>query len=93
MVRDIVNRFVQVYFIASSRLVAKNKQIYERMYRQSSEHKMVSKQGVAVDRKGWQIWSEATIKQRKIIIKTIKAINVGYSGDEISGHRCRWVIF
>jgi hypothetical protein len=80
---------VQVYFIASSRLVAKNKQIYERMYRTiGAEHKMVSNKVWQWIKKGVADLSEATIETKKDNYqKTIKAIN---KSDivvmEISGH-------
>ncbi|HOR02109.1 MAG TPA: hypothetical protein PKZ92_02520 [Candidatus Woesebacteria bacterium] len=80
---------MQVYFIASSRLVAKNKQIYERMYRTiGAEHKMVSNKVWQWIKKGVADLSEATIETKKDNYqKTIKAIN---KSDivvmEISGH-------
>jgi hypothetical protein len=80
---------VQVYFIASSRLVAKNKQIYERMYRViGAEHKMVSDKVWQWIKKGVADLSEATIETKKDNYqKTVKAIN---KSDivvmEISGH-------
>ena len=80
---------MQVYFIASSRLVAKNKQIYERMYRTiGAEHKMVSNKVWQWIKKGVADLSEATIETKKDNYqKTIKAINKSeIVVMEISGH-------
>jgi hypothetical protein len=80
---------VQAYFIASSRLVAKNKEIYKRMYEAiGAENKMVSDKVWQWVKKGVKDLSEATIEEKRDNYKkTVKAIN---KSDvvvmEISGH-------
>ncbi|HNZ84556.1 MAG TPA: hypothetical protein PKZ29_02275 [Candidatus Woesebacteria bacterium] len=80
---------MQAYFIASSRLVAKNKEIYKRMYEAiGAENKMVSDKVWQWVKKGVKDLSEATIEEKRDNYKkTVKAIN---KSDvvvmEISGH-------
>ncbi len=80
---------MQVYFIASSRLVTKNKGIYERIYRAIEvDNKMVSDKVWQWIKKGVKNFSGATIEAKKENYKrTVKAIS---KSDmvvmEISGH-------
>jgi hypothetical protein len=80
---------MQIYFVASSRLVAKKVKLYSRMYKIiSDEHKMVSDKVLKWIKTGIKDFSKESIETKKEnylhIIKCIKKADIVVM--EISGH-------